>query len=250
MTDGNENKKRNGGLWRGMRDALFGAQVEFRAKLFNAVMVICGPGSFIASVSNYINGSVVDMISMAIMGVLCFGMLWYVTKTGRYQGCYIITIVAIYFVSIIMYYTLGGYECRAMDYVFYVAFTSIFLKGKLRIFFVLLWIISGAANIFIEYNYPHLVTRLERDVVFREVGFGVVVLSSTIAAIAIWFFNIYDRQAQELKESRREVEELSKMQTNLFARMSHEMRTPLSTMSVYAQLAANVFQTCRLTAKF
>ncbi|MCL2230824.1 MAG: HAMP domain-containing histidine kinase, partial [Treponema sp.] len=50
-------------------------------------------------------------------------------------------------------------------------------------------------------------------------------------------FRLYNRRQRELEAARRQVEEYAKIKSKLFAGMSHEMRTPLTVMSAYAQFA-------------
>jgi signal transduction histidine kinase len=50
-------------------------------------------------------------------------------------------------------------------------------------------------------------------------------------------FKLYKQRQAELEAARSQVEEYAKMKSELFAGMSHEMRTPLTIMSAYAQFA-------------
>ena len=50
-------------------------------------------------------------------------------------------------------------------------------------------------------------------------------------------FRLYKQRQKELEAARRQVEEYARMKSELFTGMSHEMRTPLTVMSAYAQFA-------------
>lgn len=244
MTDKNKNEIRNGGLWRGVWATLFGAQVEFRAKLLNTALIVGIVVGTISGAGNIIFDYGIVAISMnAAVVIACFALLWYVTESGNHQLGNIIMIALLFAFAPIYFYDSAklGYTGEAPLYFgFVLLFTAIMLKGWLMIIFCAVQLIVYSSLIIHRYTFPNADILTPEFITTSKYSIttSIWICMGTIAVILALIFRLYDKQTRALEESRREVEELSKMQTDLFARMSHEMRTPLSTMSVYAQLAA------------
>jgi signal transduction histidine kinase len=69
-----------------------------------------------------------------------------------------------------------------------------------------------------------------------------LIVSVVIYVIVTWHLKLYDQQKAELEAARRQADERARAKGELFAEMSHEMRTPLSVISGYAQYAAEQIQ--------
>ena len=78
----------------------FGARLDFRVRLFNVLAM----GGTVISLAMALVGIAVEtglgnIIANFISAVLSFWLLCYSQRTGRYQLCYMITIVAIFLVA-------------------------------------------------------------------------------------------------------------------------------------------------------
>lgn len=79
--------------------SLFRLSLPFRVRLFNVLALVGGMISLINGISSYANNqdSVILGLNLGI-AVLSFVLLFYAYKSGRYQFCYVVTIITIFLV--------------------------------------------------------------------------------------------------------------------------------------------------------
>ncbi|MCL2049951.1 MAG: HAMP domain-containing histidine kinase [Defluviitaleaceae bacterium] len=228
-------------LLRKMRNMLFGRELELRVRLYNILACIGLATGLYSGVYRLVIGAGLRHIwlhfALVIFSAL---MLWYATKSKNYQRCYVITIVVVFFIIFpIVFVNLGSYTGGIpMFFVFAVLFTVFMLVGKKMFVFVALELLLYVSLFLYAYFFPENVSRISNEfiivldniVVFLVVSIG---LSAAMAA----HIHLFDKQNKELEAARKQTEEYAKMKSELFAEMSHEMRTPLTVMSAYAQFA-------------
>ncbi|MDR2578319.1 MAG: hypothetical protein LBC70_05855, partial [Chitinispirillales bacterium] len=94
--------------------------------------------------------------------------------------------------------------------------------------------VSVAIYIFV-FNYSLMGQDCFADDLFYFIG--VMVAQVMIFLMGRYSVSALDKSRRELEIAYRQTEELAKMKSELFTAMSHEMRTPLTVMSAYAQYA-------------
>jgi len=224
---------------------LFGADeyhpLGFRVRLFNimaaAGIIICLiigiSGIFIgASLFNFL----ICMLALAISVIL----LWYSYTSGKYQLCYTITCFFIFIILFpALFFTGGGYYSSSPSFfVFAILFTIFMLEGKKMIIMTTSeLIIYISICIYAYYNQDKINFFENESSVIIDIIIGFVVSSIALGVTMALHLNSYNKRQTELETARKQVEEYAKMKSELFAGMSHEMRTPLTVMSAYAQFA-------------
>jgi len=224
-----------------IRQKLFGAQLDFRARLFN----ILGAAGVLASlaggvVSAVIGAGLFNVAMCAAAGSVTVWVLWYSAASGKYQFCYLVVIILIFMCFFpAIYLTSGGYRGgMPLYFVFAVLFTVFMLEGK-RLFIMAGMELALYVSLFLyAYYKPEKIQSLntESDVLI-DILVSFLVVSVWLGLTMFLHFRLYDRRQRELEAARRQVEEYAKMKGELFVGMSHEMRTPLTVMSTYAQYA-------------
>jgi len=115
-------------------------------------------------------------------------------------------------------------------YVFAIPLASILLLGMLR--GIIITVIVGVI-LYLQLFIPGF-SRFDYYTDFAlRVILGYFIVSSQMIAIE-WSRKVKDRK---IEEQRKQLDELNRAKRELFANMSHEMRTPLTVMSTYAQFA-------------
>lgn len=92
--------------------SLFRLSLPFRVRLFNVLALVGGMISLINGISSYANNqdSVILGLNFGI-AVLSFVLLFYAYKSGRYQFCYVVTIITIFLVMFpYLFFKSGGYK--------------------------------------------------------------------------------------------------------------------------------------------
>ena len=119
--------------------SLFRLSLPFRVRLFNVLALVGGMISLINGISSYANNqdSVILGLNLGI-AVLSFVLLFYAYKSGRYQFCYVVTIIMIFLMMFpYLFFKSGGYKGGMVSiYSLYVGrkgnvFYSIYGNGRI-----------------------------------------------------------------------------------------------------------------------
>ncbi|MDR0719732.1 MAG: hypothetical protein LBF78_08865, partial [Treponema sp.] len=120
-------------ILRKAQTALFGAELDFRVRIFNGMACAGMIISLAVGVWGVLLGAdkvnlLASMGSFAVAAVL----LAYSNRSGQYERCYIITIVAVFMVLFpVMFFSAGGYKSGMPAwFVFAVVFTVFMVDGK------------------------------------------------------------------------------------------------------------------------
>ena len=226
--------------------AYFGNSLDFRVRLFNVLAM----GGTVISLAMALVGIAIDagignVAANFISAALSYALLCYSQRTGRYQLCYMITIIAIFLVLFpIVFFTAGGYQSGMPSFfVFAVAFTILMLAGKKAIVMSMVEIFLYLAICLIAFRYPALVNpwNTEQELL-ADVMVGFVSVSAVLGTVLYIHFGLYADQQKKLDEQNHILESVSQAKTEFLSNTSHEMRTPLTVISVNIQTVADILE--------
>ena len=219
--------------------------LEFRVRLFNVLALGGVFVSFVMAVLGAASGSVSNMALNLLLTVLSSGLLAFSRWTGRYQLCYTITIVAIFICLFpLLFFNSGGYHSgMPTAFVFAVAFTFFMLEGAKAIVFAALEIAVYTTICIIAYLFPETVNffKAEQEILI-DVIVATVILSAVLGACMFLHFRLYNEQQRKLDEHNTMLTQVNRSKTEYLANASHEMRTPLTVISVNVQRVAAILE--------
>ncbi|MDL2272960.1 HAMP domain-containing histidine kinase [Oscillospiraceae bacterium OttesenSCG-928-G22] len=228
-------------LWMVVCEKYLHKRLDFRVRLFNVLAMAGMLVSLLMALLGVFSGAgFANGITNLVTAALSFALLTYSQRTGKYQLCYMVTIVAIFMVLFpVMFFSTGGYHSgMPCFFVFAVAFTVFMLEGKKAALFSLLELGIYIAICFVAYRYPQTVNWLDSEqAVLLDVVIAFVTVNVALGVSMYIHFRIYNQQQKQLAEQNAELNRAGRQKAMLLTDVSHEIRTPLAVISGYAQRA-------------
>ena len=229
----------------GIYRAYLGPTLEFRVRLFNVLAMGGISISFVMAVLGVSSGSISNMALNLLLSALSTWLLVYSRRTGRYQLCYMITIIGIFICLFpVLFFDSGGYHSgMPPSFVFAVAFTFFMLEGKKAIVFAGAEILVYTAICIIAYLYPGTVRFFDTELeLLIDIIVAFVTICVVLGACTFMHFRLYNEQQRKLDEQNTMLTQINRSKTEYLANASHEMRTPLTVISVNVQKVAAILE--------
>ncbi|MDR1705998.1 MAG: HAMP domain-containing histidine kinase [Clostridiales bacterium] len=228
---------------RSLLGAFLNPRLEFRVRLFNVLAMGGTVISFlmvILSAAN--NAGILSVCGNALSTALSFGLLYYSYRSGRYQLCYMITIIAIFMVLFpLLFFGAGGYHSGMPSFfVFAVLFTIFMLEGVKAFVMSVLELLEYITLCLIAYRYPQTVNfYAEEAEILVDVIVAFTAVSITLGITMFIHFRMYNQQKRELETANEQLQNLNRIKTEFLQDIKHEIRTPLTAISLGADVIRN-----------
>ena len=234
------------GLFTRFRNAFFAPHFDLRVRLFN-ILAMGGTfiGLFMGIFALVIKTGFPNIVLCLVSSALSYALLTYSRLTRRYQTCYLVTVFVI-FIGLFpfMFFTGGGYHSgMPIFFVFAVAFTVFMLEGKKAIYFSLAELALYTAICVIAYYYPQTVSAItEEQKILTDIIIAFTIVSTVLGASLFLHLRLYNEQQKKLDEQNVVLAHASRAKTAFLSNASHEMRTPLTIISVNVQTVMDILE--------
>lgn len=219
--------------------------LDFRVRLFNVLAIGGTVISLLMAVLSGINGMISNVIVNILVAALSFTLLTVSQRTGRYQLCYMITIVAIFiFFFPVLFFDAGGYHSGMPSFfIFAVVFTIFMLEGKKAVIFSIIETTLYIIICIIAYLYPQTVRFFEAEQdILTDIIVAFTAVSAVLGVCMFMHFKLYNEQQRKLDEQNSILAQSNRAKTEFLSNTSHEMRTPLTVISVNVQTVAAILE--------
>lgn len=222
----------------------FGHALDLRVRIFNVLAtagcVIC----LVEMLANLSSGKgFVSLLIDLSAAVLSAGLMVYAKRTQRYRACYLITILLIFLgLFPYLFFSMGGYHGGVPAFfVFAAVFTVFMLDGKTALFTTLLELAVYAGLYVLAYLRPDMVDSYpaERGYFINNLV-DMVTVSAALGATMYAQIRMYRAQQRRVDQQNAVLEQINRSKTQFLANTSHEMRTPLTVISVNVQTVMGI----------
>ena len=216
----------------------FGKELDFRVKLFNIMAL----GGIVISLFTIIQSIIGERWNVAfvslIMMIVSFILLEYASSSGKYQICYNITIVMIFFLFFpLLFFEAGGYRSGVPSiFIFAVLFTVLMKDGVQGIYISIAELILYSTICWVAYVHPECVVQYNTE---KEIVLDIIFSYSFVGLICgiVLYLHLqeYSFQRTLLKEQNDKLTYYDEVKSTFLTTVAHEIKNPLNIIGLYAQ---------------
>ena len=219
-------------------DLIFRKEQDFRVKLFN-IMAIGGILiSFFTVIQSLITFRWSTAIISSAMMILSLSLLIYAIRSEKYEVCYNITIIFIFFIFFpILFFQSGGYRSGVPPiFIFAVLFTVLMKEGSQAIWISMLELLEYCIICWIAYLRPDLINQYatEKDIVV-DIIFGYTFVGLICGTVLYFHLKEFEHQRQLLKNKNEILQHYDEMKSTFLTTVAHEIKNPLNIIGLYSQ---------------
>lgn len=217
----------------------FGERLDLRVRLFNVLALTATLFCPVIAIINLVAGNGIMSVLVDLVAALFSGaLLFYSSKTGRYRLCYLLTIVVCFFILFpYLFFRMGGYHGGIpLFFVFAIVFTVFMLEGKSALVVTALELVLYLGVYVYAYLHPASVIGFDdnKGYLISNV-MDLLIVSAALGFTMFAQINLYRRQQRKLEAQNEALEKINLFKTEFLANVTHELKTPLTVMSGYAQ---------------
>jgi len=178
-------------------------------------------------------------------GLFAAFLMYFAKRTSQYRICSVITVVVVFLIVFpMLYFTGDGYGgTLLMFFLLAFVFTALMLEGWQRAAFLALEFAVYTSCLLIEhYKFGQLASYESQFENMFGMLMGFVCVGLALMIILLLHIRIYNRQQRQLATKNAILAEANRAKIQFLANASHEMRTPLTVISVNVQMVSGILK--------
>ena len=221
-----------------LKKKFFGKNLDFRVKLFN-IMALGGITISLFTVVQSILGNRWNVtIVSCIMMILSYALLDYAARTGKYNICYNITIVVIFFIFFpLLFFEAGGYRSGVPSiFIFAILFTVLMKDGAQALYISIAELVVYASICWIAYIRPDSVVQYSSEKeILMDIIFSYCFVGLICGIVLSLHIQEYTYQRTLLEEQNKKLKYYDEVKSTFLTTVAHEIKNPLNIIGLYAQ---------------
>ncbi len=217
-----------------MKEKVFNEKYPLQERIFRLIILVGFALSLVGiAVSIYVENLYETMIPLLSMFI---AMLVGIILTFKYNKLDLAAIIVAIIINVIafpmMFFFCGAIESGASVWlVLGIIYLFMLFRGKRLAFFLILTILIDSITYYTAYRYPEIVVPMaDRKAIYIDSIFAVMATGLACGFVILLFIYLYDAERATVLKQNRELEAASSSKNATFARISHEIRTPINTI--------------------
>lgn len=213
---------------------IFNHNLELRERVFRVVLIAAsGMSLFSLAEGILLENSIVMTVTAAALFLSIIVSLLATFKFNHMEfAAFVMAFVIIVGIFPSVFFVSGGIDGGAtVWFVLGIIYVFLMFTGKKFYFFLTFALLIDIATYIIGYWHPELIHPLENKfMVYLDSAFAVVLIGVSIGLIMKFQSNIYESERKITLEQKEELIKVGSAKNIFFAKISHEIRTPINTI--------------------
>ena len=228
-------------------DKYFDSSIDLRVQAFNllsftgmAAGIFTGLFAFSAHM-NWLHIALNFLPSVA-----AFLLLYFTRRLNCYRFSFLFTVITVFmFIFPGLFFTGGGYKSgMPCFFVFALVYTALMLDKMKRAIAIVVEFVIYIACVLTAYLFPEtIIEHFSEWHYARDVIIGIVIGGSLLLCVILLYIRIYDNRQKQLEEANNRLNALNRIKTEFLQDIKHEIRTPLTAISLGADVIRNSIDT-------
>lgn len=223
----------------------FREDIDFHARNFNLLALAGVLVSFCIGTGSLFTDDWKAAAACYFLCAFAVALLIYSSRTEKYKRCYYLTIGVIFLAGFSVIFFLGGGFLSGMPlfFVFAVVFTAFLLEGRELILMSAVELMVYSTDILLAWRFPQWVIWHRNTMeIAMDVLICTILAAVSLGASAHLQVKQYRTQQLKLDEQNAMLAQMNQSKTEFLANASHEMRTPLTVVSVNIQMVMELLK--------